>query len=634
MIPLSIYALKVIFISGFLFGYYYLVLRNGRFHEWNRYYLILSVLISLSLPFVKWAALFSGYSGSGRIYEAGLQSFAFSASGRTSSSTGWGWTTWAVVLYALFSFIFICSLISGMLKIRQRIRQGEKQKFTLFTLVRHPKIESPFSFFRFIFWNDLLALESPEGSHIFRHELAHVKEKHSADKLLMEIIIALFWINPFFHLIRKELHLIHEFIADRRACHDNAGIESPGYLSPQDYAGLLVKLCMRTNNFGGANHFFHKQLTRRVRMLVRNNRPRFTYIKRVMAIPLTLAVALFFVFLQSPSKADTSSPLQTVSSAIKGSTFAAVKSILPKKEVELIKPETKKQEPVHSSGIDISEPASPVLKNVGQRLLNYITGSKVKDVGTTPPKVFKFVEQMPSFPGGEDALLKYLSSHVHYPDSAIENDIQGTVVVRFNMNPDGHISNVTTVSKPLGGGLEEEAMRVVKNMPDWIAGKQNGRKVIVQYSLPVRFVLQGNTEKAAVTHSQNEPPPPPPPSASPSSFSPTKNTSNTSNKVFKFVQQMPYFPGGEDALMQFLHDHIHYPAVARENGIQGTVILQFIVGTDGKLRDIATVSTPLGGGLEEEAVRVTKEMPSWNPGMQNGKKVDVQYTFPVRFVLQ
>lgn len=106
------------------------------------------------------------------------------------------------------------------------------------------------------------------------------------------------------------------------------------------------------------------------------------------------------------------------------------------------------------------------------------------------------------------------------------------------------------------------------------------------------------------------------------------------NKVFTFVEQMPSFPGGEDALMKYLHDHIRYPAVARENGIQGTVVVQFIVGPDGTIRDVTTVGAPKGGGLEQEAIRVVKGMPRWLPGKQNGRAVNVQYSLPVRFVLQ
>lgn len=117
-------------------------------------------------------------------------------------------------------------------------------------------------------------------------------------------------------------------------------------------------------------------------------------------------------------------------------------------------------------------------------------GSGVVSAPKEETHVFTFVEQMPSFPGGEDALLKYLSSHINYPAVARENGIQGKVIVQFIVGPDGSISGVTTVGSHLGGGLEEEAMRVVRTMPKWRPGKQNGRAVTVQYDLPVNFVLQ------------------------------------------------------------------------------------------------------------------------------------------------
>ena len=488
MIPFSIYALKVIVISGFLFGYYYLVLRNGRFHEWNRYYLILSALISLALPFARWSALFSGYSGSRRIYAVELQSFTVTTSSHVSAPAGWDWTTWVLAFYMLISVVIAGGIVAGMLKIRKHIRQGERQKFPLFTLVRHPKIESPFSFFCFIFWNDLLTMDTPEGSHIFRHELAHVQEKHSVDKLLMEIILAVFWINPFFHLIRKELHIIHEFIADRRACQNNSDAGYSGYFSPQDYATLLVKQCLKTNHFGVASHFFQKQLTRRVRMLVRNNEPRFTYIKRVMAIPLILSVALIFIFLQSQVGIEPSS-IRVVAAKIR-KTIVTNGNNIPREKITGPAELEEKPGTSHSASVHLLQPALPVLKELTVRLSDNIRDSKIRDAGIEPVKVFTFVEQMPSFPGGEKTLMKFLHDHIHYPNVAREYGIQGTVVVQFIVNPDGHLSDVTTVGTHKGGGLEEEATRVVKEMPAWNAGVQNGQKVAVQYSLPVRFVLQ------------------------------------------------------------------------------------------------------------------------------------------------
>lgn len=100
-----------------------------------------------------------------------------------------------------------------------------------------------------------------------------------------------------------------------------------------------------------------------------------------------------------------------------------------------------------------------------------------------------FVELMPEYPGGETALMKYLNKNVKYPHVAQENEIQGTVFVQFVVNRDGTISNVKTVGAPKGGGLEDEAIRVVSNMSKWKPGKQNGQYVAVFFNLPISFRL-------------------------------------------------------------------------------------------------------------------------------------------------
>ena len=121
---------------------------------------------------------------------------------------------------------------------------------------------------------------------------------------------------------------------------------------------------------------------------------------------------------------------------------------------------------------------------------------KAKEVIATEPvkpkeeenKVFDVVEQMPSFPGGQAALMNYLNSNIKYPVIAEENGIQGRVVVQFVVGKDGSISNVHVV-KSVDPSLDKEAVRVVKNMPRWIPGKQNGQSVTVRYTLPVTFRL-------------------------------------------------------------------------------------------------------------------------------------------------
>ena len=104
-------------------------------------------------------------------------------------------------------------------------------------------------------------------------------------------------------------------------------------------------------------------------------------------------------------------------------------------------------------------------------------------------------------------------------------------------------------------------------------------------------------------------------------------------EVFNMVEQAPQFPGGQAELMAYLSKNIHYPVIAQENGIQGSVVCQFVVGSDGSIRDIV-VARSLDPSCDKEAVRVIQSMPKWIPGRQNGKAVSVRYTLPVRFRLQ
>ena len=117
--------------------------------------------------------------------------------------------------------------------------------------------------------------------------------------------------------------------------------------------------------------------------------------------------------------------------------------------------------------------------------------------------------------------------------------------------------------------------------------------------------------------------PPPPPAPKP----------EVSNKVFDVVEEMPSFPGGQGALMSFLSSNIKYPVVAQENGVQGRVIVGFVVERDGSITDVKVMRS-VDPSLDREAQRVVKSMPKWKPGKQNGSAVRVKYTVPVVFRLQ
>ncbi len=109
-------------------------------------------------------------------------------------------------------------------------------------------------------------------------------------------------------------------------------------------------------------------------------------------------------------------------------------------------------------------------------------------------EVFISVEKMPSYPGGEEAMMKFILDNIKYPELARTNGIQGTVLVKFIVEKDGSVTHVN-LQKGIGGGCDEEAVRVVSIMPKWIPGKQNGKTVRVQFILPIKFSLDSKTDK-------------------------------------------------------------------------------------------------------------------------------------------
>ncbi len=213
--------------------------------------------------------------------------------------------------------------------------------------------------------------------------------------------------------------------------------------------------------------------------------------------------------------------------------------------------------------------------------------------------IFIDVEEPPTFPGGDSAMVAYLKHNLHYPPAEKEKGIQGKVFVGFVIEKDGVVSNVE-VKRGIGEECDAEAVRVVKEMPNWDPGKQSGIVVRTAMVLPISFKI----------------------------VAPPIDTT-----IYTTVEKMPTFPGGEFKMYEFLAMNIRYPQRARQDGYSGTVYVRFIVEPDGTITNIE-VAKGVGGGCSEEAVRVVKLMPKWIPGEAFGKKVRVTYTLPVNFRLQ
>ncbi len=234
-------------------------------------------------------------------------------------------------------------------------------------------------------------------------------------------------------------------------------------------------------------------------------------------------------------------------------------------------------------------------------------------------KVYNFVaiENPPKYPGGMESFYTFLGKQIVYPKQAVADNVQGFVYVSFTIEKDGSLNDIK-VDRKLGAGTDEEAIRVLKLANNWIPGSVNGKNVRVKYNLPIRFKLPNTPAKATPQETPKE-----------------NNSSNDRDSaIYTFVsmETPPTYPGGMEAFYKLLGENIKYPPMAAENNIQGSVYLSFTVERDGSLTDIK-VNRKLGYGTDEEAVRVFKLSKRWNPGMQNGKTVRVNYSLPIKFNL-
>ncbi len=224
-------------------------------------------------------------------------------------------------------------------------------------------------------------------------------------------------------------------------------------------------------------------------------------------------------------------------------------------------------------------------------------------------EVFMVVEQMPEYPGGMEALMKFIAQNIRYPKEAQEKGIQGRVIVQVTIDETGKI-NKPTIVKSISPEIDAEAIRIVKAMPNWIPGKQRGKAVSVKFTLPLNFSLSTGEKKEQKRTIQKQ----------------------DENGVYLVPDKMPEFPGGNGALMKYLAENIRYPEKAQKEGIQGRVIVQFVVDKTGKIINPKAIRN-VSPELDAEAVRVVSTMPTWKPGGEKGENVDVRFTLPIQFRL-
>jgi len=203
------------------------------------------------------------------------------------------------------------------------------------------------------------------------------------------------------------------------------------------------------------------------------------------------------------------------------------------------------------------------------------------------------------YPGGKAAWNLFFRKNFKYPEEALINGINRVVSVKFIISKKGSIKKAEVING-IDRTYNKAILAVVNMMPDWTPFLKDGVPVELPFELNIPLYQEGPFKDDEVLNKQ--------------------------------IEQLPQFPGGYDAMMKFLRDIIRYPNRAQESATQGTVYISFVVRYTGKLTDIKAL-TGVGNGLDEEALRVVKQMPDWIPGRDNGKAVSVFYSIPVKFQL-
>jgi N-acetylmuramoyl-L-alanine amidase len=295
MQALLVYLLKSIACSGILFAYYRLTFYQRSHHQWNRVFLLGSVALSLLLPsviiHVPWQSALEG-SGIVRLMNVVVTNETPPEELAGGRSAAFDWPLLLGSIYVLLSLSLLAMLGKALLRIQAIYRASPKWKLAEYEMAMTGEKEAPFSFMRIIFWNKNLEPNSSVGARILKHELGHVQQWHSIDRLFVNIVVGLFWCNPFFWLIRKELIMVHEFQADRKAVEEN---------NAEAFSEMVLLSAFSASHFGVASTFFTSSIKRRLTMITTFHQSKSSLFAKWLALPLVLVMVAGFSMRMSTS---------------------------------------------------------------------------------------------------------------------------------------------------------------------------------------------------------------------------------------------------------------------------------------------------------------------------------------------
>ncbi len=689
MLPFAYYLLKVIIISAILFGYYWFLLRNKVFHAYNRFYLLAIVVLSVSLPLISFIIFHNEANKPSvvkmlQVVSAGDE-YMDEIIIAVGSKTKFNIIDSLPFLYAFVSSVFFIMLAQILVSIFLLLKKHQKVNLENIYFINTDGAKgTPFSFFNYVFWNKQIDINSPTGGRIFKHEIAHVQQRHSWDKIFIHVILIAFWSNPIFWLIRKELSMIHEFIADKKAVEDG---------DTTAFAAMILQATYPQKNFYITNNFFYSPIKRRLMMLTKNQHPRMNYLSRLLVLPLLVIVfgAFTIKIADKMYKESASSKLKSkiivVLDAGHGGQDAGVtnKNGVTEKDLALqlvkkIKALNRDEniEIILTRDIDIYEDprgkadfaknrnadlfVSVHLNNSPSAQWNIVSGLQVY----VAKEGIENVEKSKVF--GTSIINSFKSNYGLPVPSTLEQRPKGVYVLQANSFPSvlieaGYLTNdkdaayllsekgQATFAKNVLDAIinyalqNESADQILekKNLdqdtPYYFNGEkvkkdelelkvQGYGKIDVKWYKPNEASIRFKTTKNEIVVDLN---------GRKDSIKSTRKEilkNDTNRLVFTQVENEPEFPGGKDAWRKFLQTNLNGSIAVKEGLKSGsyTFITKFIVHEDGSLSDF-TSEKNINDSIAKHCIDVIKKGPKWKPAIQNGFIVSAYRKQPITFVV-
>jgi len=565
------YHLESAIVLALIYLVYRAFLRNETFFSLNRFILLGSLPLAFTLPLLDISMGTSAAYATPQVFTMPVVNAAEVPVQASASESS---TSPLLYLYLAGVVLFLLHALYGFVSIFRLKRKANKQATNESNVFLVDKGHS-FSFFRMIFLNRQHHIPK-DLEQIKAHEQVHVRQYHSVDALLIHLAIIFQWFNPIVWLLKYAIYENHEFIADRETSREATNYKYQDLMLKQA-AGIPLSTLV---------HPFNKlSLKRRFKMLLKNQSSKRNLLKYMLLLPVA---GVLFWGISCENKGNGS-----LSGEDDKWAENAVNSLMDKQE--------------------------------GKELIAFMSEESKKRTffsNVKEPKGHPRPENQFSLKGSQ-TYQEYLNSEIQYPEEAKVNNISGIVYAYFEIDRQGKVQNARIIDG-IGESFDKEVLDAIKNMPDWEPAISMGKPLVMQFLMPISFA-QLTDESDVKKFKQRVGFP------SESNHNEASNT-DEKQKPFIIVDERPQFPGGEEARMQYLGDNINYPQKAREEGIQGTVYVTFVVEQDGSIADVR-ILRGIGGGCDEEAMEVVENMPDWKPGKKDGEPVRTEFNMPIKFTL-